>query len=125
MVVVCRRSSAPANSFCGHFSQTSFCCQRGGEQRCSGSITASPGLLYKYGSLLAVSGSLHSPTESRAAWKSDLARREVKSIWKGQIKPECHCHSRKEIKLPIYYFFNVICVVVVAPTFTLLKLLRG
>lgn len=58
--------------------------------------------------------------------ESDLARREVKSIWKGQIKLECHCHSHKEMKLPIYFFFvSVIYVVVVASTFTLLKLLSS
>lgn len=40
--------------------------------------------------------SLYSPMESRGMWKSDLARREVKSIWKGQIKLECHCHSHRD-----------------------------
>lgn len=56
-------------------------------------------------------------------WKRDLARREMKSIWKGQIKLGGHCHSHTEIKLPIYFFFTVIYVVVVALAFTLLKLL--
>lgn len=43
--------------------------------------------------------------EKQGYVKSDLARREVKSVWKGQIKQECHCHSLTEMKLT--FFFNI------------------
>jgi len=44
--------------------------------------------------------------ESRAAWKSDLARREVKSIWKGQKAGMLLSQPQRD-KTAHLFFFNI------------------